>query len=95
MIRVIASKRVKEDKLQEVLRLTEELVQETVKEKGCISYEAYQDINDPQKIIMLEAWENEEALKAHQESEHFRRLVPMMGEMTEENYGVNILKKVF
>ena len=95
MIRVIASKKVKEDKLQEVLRLTEELVQETLKEKGCISYEAYQDINDSQKIVMLEEWESEEALKIHQESEHFRRLVPMMGKMTEENYGVNILKKIF
>ncbi|WP_426347891.1 putative quinol monooxygenase [Alloiococcus sp. CFN-8] len=95
MIRVIASKRVKEDKLQEVLRITEELVRETVKEKGCISYEGYQDINDPQKIIILEAWESEEDLKAHQETDHFTRLVPMMGDMTEENYGVNILKKVF
>ncbi|WP_040214511.1 putative quinol monooxygenase [Clostridium polynesiense] len=95
MIKVIAVKRVREDKLQEVLRLTKEMVEKTVKEEGCISYEAYQDIKDPGKITMVEAWESQEDLDKHMNSDHFKRLVPLMADFSEGDSEVSILKRLF
>lgn len=37
----------------------------TLKEPGCIAYQAYFDRTDPGIIFMFEKWENEEALNAH------------------------------
>lgn len=34
------------------------------------------------RFMIVETWENEEALKAHSESDHFKRLVPKMKELS-------------
>lgn len=55
-----------------------ELVAFSLRDKGCISYDLYQSKTNDDRYMIIETWETEEDLKAHSESEHFRRLVPIM-----------------
>lgn len=53
-----------------------ELVEFSLRDKGCIGYDLYKSQTNDDRMMIIETWESEEDLKAHMESEHFRRLVP-------------------
>lgn len=78
MLILIAEDFIKIDKIQTVLPFYEELVTKTREEDGCISYELTHDLKDEGHFLFIEKWVDEEALKAHTESEHFTRLVPQI-----------------
>ena len=81
------------DKVEEVLKLAKELVEETVKENGCISYETYQDIKENNILTMIETWDNKEALSMHLKSEHFQRINPIMSTFMEKPAEMNMYNK--
>ena len=83
MIKVIARTLVREECIEAYHALARELVALTQKENGCISYTINQSTADKRLHAMIEAWEDMDALKAHMASEHFRRLVPQMGQYAE------------
>lgn len=94
MIKVIAKNFVKEDRVNKVLEIAKELVAATLKEEGCINYEMYQDVKNPQELIFVEEWKSIEALNAHMASEHFTRIVPSMSEHMDKKPEMNICKKL-
>jgi quinol monooxygenase YgiN len=94
MIKVVAKSKMMSDKIDVVMNLYEELVTATRKEDGCIIYELYQDATDASVLTMIEEWEDKDALDKHMKTEHFCRIVPMVGEFVLEN-GLNIYHKVF
>lgn len=51
--------------------LTKPLVEKSQKEKGCISYELLPDKLQPNCYLFLETWESDEALAAHEKTQHF------------------------
>ena len=94
MIKVVVKNFIKKDNVQDVLNLAKELVEKTVKETGCISYEIYQDEKDNNILTMIETWENKEALTIHSKSEHFQRIVPAMSVFMEKAGEMNLYNKV-
>lgn len=78
MIHVVAKKWILEDCVEEFIETARELVEMTRKEEGCIQYELHQDVKDPTILTFIEKWESPEALKAHMQTEHFTRLVPVL-----------------
>ncbi|MBU5591645.1 antibiotic biosynthesis monooxygenase [Clostridium sp. MSJ-4] len=94
MIKVVAKNFAKEDKIDEIIELSKELVEITRKEKGCIKYEMYQDEQDATILTMIEEWENKEALEEHLKSEHFNRIVPRMGKLMLKEADMNIYNKL-
>ena len=56
-----------------------EMMSETRKEKGCISYTFSADLEGPGRFRIFEEWEGEEALKAHFQAPHMARLQQAMG----------------
>ncbi len=94
MIKVVAKNFIKKDKIEEVLEHIKELVAITVKEEGCIKYEIYQDEKDKSILTMIEEWESKEALNNHMASEHFKRIVPIIGAFAEKAGEINLYKKV-
>lgn len=48
----------------------EKMREATLKEPGCLAYQAYFDRRDPGVIFMFEKWESEEALAAHFGTSH-------------------------
>lgn len=93
MIKVIARGTFQEEGLQKVISLYQELIAETRKEKGCLSYELYQDINNPCMMTILETWEDKACLDAHTLSAHFQRLVPEIGKFRIEK-DIHIYTKI-
>lgn len=94
MIRVVAKNFLKEGKKEEAIKIFKKLVEMTVIEKGCIEYEVFEDIKNPNTLTMLEQWESMEDLTAHMNSEHFKTLVPQLGEFMEKEGEINLYKKI-
>lgn len=95
MIKVITKKIVNEGMIESVVKLYGELVNASRNEKGCIEYELYQDKKDSYILVVVEEWESDEALKNHKDSEHFKRIVPMIGKLTSSKVDSNVYKKIF
>ena len=53
-----------EDREVAIAAMTE-MMAETAKEDGCVSYDMSSSFADPTKIHLFEEWESEEHLKAH------------------------------
>lgn len=43
----------------------------SIKEPGNLRFDILQDATDPAKFVLYEAYETEEAVKAHKETEHY------------------------
>ena len=93
MITVVAKAIYKEEKITKAKELIEELVQETLKEKGCISYKLFQDINDSRVLTLIEEWEDEESLERHSKSPHYTQLVPLIKDLRIDSQ-LNIYKSI-
>jgi quinol monooxygenase YgiN len=94
MIKVVAKNYIKEEKINEVLEIIKELIEETRKEKGCIIYELFQDVQNKGVITFIEEWENMEILKKHMESEHFKRIVPKIQAYAEKEGEISLYTKL-
>lgn len=94
MIKLVVKKFIKEDKIEEAINLYAELVEATRKEEGCLKYELYQDEKDSSILCIIEEWESKEALASHNNTEHFKRLVPMIAELASRDGEINIYNKL-
>ncbi|MTK09313.1 MAG: antibiotic biosynthesis monooxygenase [Hungatella sp.] len=94
MIKVIARSVIKENHLNEALHIYKLLVSETVKESGCITYELFQELNNPNNLTLIEEWEDMDALQCHTKTPHFITLVGQLSSL-EKELPVLIYKKLF
>jgi quinol monooxygenase YgiN len=60
---------------ERVLAVLEKLAPASRAEPGCLHYQPCRDRDDPARFLIFEIYADEEAVHAHGESEHFRRLV--------------------
>lgn len=81
MIVLHASFPINPDKWDEALELADELVAESNTETGMIDYRATTDIQDDHTIRFFEQYEDAEALKAHNETEHFQAFEEALPEL--------------
>lgn len=94
MIKVIARSIINENHLTDALHIYKLLVSETVKESGCITYELFQELNNPNNLTLIEEWEDMEALQRHTQTPHFITLVGQLSTL-EKELPVLIYKKLF
>lgn len=94
MVIVVAKNFIQEDKINEAIELYKELVEKTRKEQGCIKYELCQDTQNPTILTMIEEWEDRDFLEKHFKTEHFTRIVPMIGKLLARDKEVNIYNKI-
>ncbi len=90
MIRLNCFLEISDSSLREkAIETATELVELSLKDEGCISYEAFASITSDNHIEIVETWKDDESLRCHSESEHFKRLVPILhscGTMTLEKF---------
>lgn len=67
--------RVKEGRLVAVLDLLLDLTAKSTAEEGNLLYQIHQSISDANTLILFEGYQDEAALAAHRNSEHFQTLV--------------------
>lgn len=94
MIRVIARTLVREECIETYCALAKEMVAQTQKESGNVSYTLNRSAENPRLFAMIEVWESRAALDAHMATEHFRRLVPQMADFAEEKYPLELYTEV-
>lgn len=80
MVRIIVSMiaETAEDS-KKLVAVATELVSFSLRDKGCISYDFYQSLTNDDRFAIVEAWESRADLKAHSETDHYKRLVPELG----------------
>ena len=85
MVKVVAKHYVRADKVQAFIALAKKLVAETrSKDAGCIHYDLFQALGDPQVLTFIEEWESQALLDRHMQAGHFKEIVPQLGEFAEK-----------
>ena len=59
------------EKQKEVMQTLLSMIEPTGKEKGCLSYDVFCDIEDNNVFSLIEGWENREDLEHHLRSDRF------------------------
>ena len=92
-VRVIArfvARKGKEDQLRALLQ---GMLVPTRAESGCRLYELYES-DSKGRFYIYEIWESQAALDQHAASPHFKHLEQTVGELVEEPFEVNTLKRI-
>lgn len=50
-------------------------------EPGCLQFDVAQDPKEPTRFVMLEVYTDDAAIKAHQDSDHFKNFRPVVSEL--------------
>ena len=72
MIYVVATTHMKPEGREAFIKGHKAAIAETLKEKGCLSYEGHTSVNDPNVYVVVERWENREDLNAHGRAPHMK-----------------------
>jgi quinol monooxygenase YgiN len=84
---------IRPDCREQALKLARGMTEATRAEPGCISYDFYVGLSDPNTLMLFQEWENMEALMRHFQTSHmeeFLRALPAVvsGEVTTRRYAV-------
>ena len=79
-----------EEKLETLLR---SVVEPTLREEGCISYQVNRDIANPRRFVFTEEWQSRADLDRHLAAPHLRTLAAQVPELIESS-DVFLLSKV-
>jgi len=66
---------VKADKIKEFIEATIENKNNSIKEKGIISFDFFQCKDDSTKFLLHEVYKSEEHINEHMETEHFKKWI--------------------
>ena len=94
MLKVVARNYADQTHMDEILSLCRELVEITRREKGCISYGVYQDMEHPELLTMIEEWNSREDLDKHLHAEHFTRIVPQLRRLMTQAADMNNYQQI-
>jgi quinol monooxygenase YgiN len=83
MIVLLAKSTLQEGKQQDFIAVAEKLVKATREEPGCLYYDLVQDDSEDKVFYFVEKYQDEAAVEAHKNSEHFQTFVPMMNAFRE------------
>ena len=77
----------------DAIALMREMVMASRSEYGCVSYEFYVGLTDPNTLLLFQEWESVEALQGHYETDHmedFLKALPEVldGEISTRRYEV-------
>lgn len=84
MIRLFSRRTFEKENYNKGYEIIKKLVEESQKEEGCIEYDVFFDVDLENSLCIYEEWEDENALNKHSNSEHFKKYVPMINELTKE-----------
>lgn len=82
------------DRAEELKSACLGLIGPTRKEEGCISYELYQDINNPGKFTFIENWESKEHLDVHSKTPHLVAAGEAFGKIVTRESVILMLNKL-
>lgn len=93
MIKIVAKSSVKNENKAKFIETANELIQKSRKEEGCISYNLYESV-DGKYLTFIEEWKDEKAIESHNNSDHFKAIVPKLAELVDGNMDVALYKEI-
>lgn len=92
-MKVVAEITLKPNALESMNPVFEKVIAGSQAEEGCIYYDLHKDTADSTdtKFVMLEIWQDQAAIDAHNESQHFKTFVQTSDDYI-ENMKVTVLK---
>jgi len=84
MFKLVVIIRVKADKAAEFEEMVKPLIENSRKEKGCISYDLLPDVLHHNCYLVLETWESDKALESHKLTRHYLDFAESLNEYTGE-----------
>lgn len=69
---IIATLTAQPEYKDELLKAIEAVVKSTRQEAGNISYNVFEDVNNPLQWTFIETWKSQNAIDSHNNSEHFK-----------------------
>ena len=94
MIRLNAFFTAKDDAdLNELLKLTTELVEKSRQDEGNKAYDLFQSTTNPRVFMFCETWESDECLDRHSNAPHFTYAVPRIEELSKNGLVVERFEK--
>lgn len=84
---------IRPDCREQALQMARRMTEATQAEQGCVSYDFYLGLSDPNTLMLFQEWESMEALMGHFQTPHmeeFLRELPhvVAGEITTRRYAV-------
>ena len=76
MIKIVAKNTVTEGNAPLFKEMAKPLIEGSKKEKGCISYDLYEDIDDPNILTFIEEWVDLDAIAGHVKTDHYTKIIP-------------------
>jgi quinol monooxygenase YgiN len=73
MLVITGTVRIPEGKVNELVPIMTDVIENSRKEKGCLLYAFSLDVLEPTLLRISERWETQEDLAAHAQSEHVKR----------------------
>lgn len=78
MITIVAKNYINPEYLDQYIILARQLVQSSRNEFGCRKYDLHQDIQNPAILTFIEDWVDEKAIEDHNNSVHYKAIVPIL-----------------
>ena len=93
-LNVVAIAETSADRAEELKSVCLGLIEPTRKEKGCISYDLYQDTTNPGRFTFIENWQSKEHLDVHLKSPHLVAAGAAFGKIVTKEMVVMMLNKL-
>lgn len=93
-IHIIAEMKVDPDNRAELLSHLQNLVKKSRAEAGNISYDLMEDLDDPSHLFIMENWQSQAAIEAHNASPHFKEFQKLAADKRKDARAT-LLKKIF
>jgi len=89
---------IRPDCREQALELARRMTEATQSETGCISYDFYVGLSDPNTLMLFQEWESMEALMGHFQTDHmdeFLQALPevVSGEILTRRYAVQTIEE--
>ncbi|RDI49738.1 putative quinol monooxygenase [Nocardia mexicana] len=78
----------REDRLRTAL---EAMIEPSLAEPGCLSYQPFVNPNDPAHLVVVEEWTDAAALEAHFTTQHFKHVAEVFDEILAEPLAIHRL----
>jgi quinol monooxygenase YgiN len=84
--------KIKPDKRDDFLALAEEAIALTQDEPGVISYNLFEDPNEPNSFIFFEQWKSRRSLDVHLEADYTARLLERFGDFVDDEPSTKVYR---
>jgi len=80
-VRIMARITARAEAADSLRRILHDLVDPSRSEAGCVSYELFQNEDNPQEFVTVEQWANQAAADAHLATSHVAMAIAKAGEL--------------